>query len=232
VDAKNGTQNTMIAAALETGNCTLRAEVMVTQIRTNDGGRVTGLRYVDTAGQTTEVSAEVVILSCGAVETARLLLNSTTPQEPQGMGNASDQVGRHLQGHYYPGAAGIFEQEMWDGLGPGASVATCEFNHDNEGIIGGGMLADEDIVLPVIFWKRDHPSDVPRWGQAGKTFMRENYRRFSDVKGPVQEFPHPDGRVTIDPAVRDRYGLPVAHFSGTTHPETVRTAQFMRDRAV
>ena len=131
------------------------------------------------------------MLSCGAIETARLLLNSATAQEPPGIGNGSDQVGRHLQGHYYPGAIGLFPKTMWDGLGPGASTATCEFNHGNDGIIGGGMLADEFIVLPIIFWKRSLPPDLPRWGAANKQFMRENYRRVSDLKGPGAGNPQP-----------------------------------------
>jgi choline dehydrogenase-like flavoprotein len=127
---------------------------------------------------------------------------------------------------------GLFDELMWDGLGPGASTATCEFNHGNDGIVGGGMLADEFLVLPIIFWKRMLPPDLPRWGAANKAFMRENYRRVSDVKGPVQEIPHPDGRVQVSVQVKDRYGIPVAQFSGTTHPETVRTARFMRERAI
>ena len=61
--------------------------------------------------------------------------------------------------------------------------------------------------------------------------MRDNYRRVADLRGPVQEIPSPDGRITIDPQVKDRYGIPVVHLSGTTHPETLRTARFMRERA-
>lgn len=231
VDAKNGTQNTMIPRAIASGNCTLLTEVMVKQLTVSESGKVTGITYRDEAGNETNVTADVIVLSCGAVETARLLLNSASKQEPQGIGNNSDQVGRHLQGHYYPGGVGLFPDEMWDGMGPGASVATCEFNHDNDGIVGGGMLVDEDILLPITLWKRDLPPDLPRWGKANKDFMRENYRKISDVKGPVQEIPHPDGRVQVNPSVTDKYGISVAHFSGTTHPETVRVANFMRDRA-
>ena len=199
VDAKNGTQNTMIPRALASGNCTLLTGVMVECIMTNDAGHVTGVRYFDENGNATTVTADVLVLSCGAIETARLLLNSRTRQEPDGIGNNSDQVGRHLQGHYYPGAIGLFPDNMWDGIGPGASVATCEFNHDNDGIVGGGMLCDEDISMPIKFWNRDLPPDVPRRGKAAKDFMRENYRRTTDIRGPVQEIPHPDGRVQVNP---------------------------------
>ncbi len=231
VDAKNGTQNTMIARALATGHCTLLVECMVERLLVSEAGRVIGVAYFNREGERGEATADVVIVSAGAVESARLLLNSTSPIEPNGLGNNGDQVGRHLQGHYYPGATGLFPDEIYDGVGPGASTATCEFNHENDGVIGGGMLADDFILLPIIFWKRKLPPDLPRWGAANKAFMRENYRRVTDVTGPVQEIPSRDARVRVSKRVRDKWGIPVAHLSGTTHLETVRTAAFMHQRA-
>ncbi len=231
VDAKNGSQNTLIERAIASGNCTLQTEMMVSTLLTDASGHVTGIRAIDRTGAMCEFTAEVVVLSGGAVETARLLLNTTTTREPNGLGNNGDQVGRHLQGHYYPGAVGLFDEVMYDGVGPGGAIATCQFNHGNDGIVGGGMLQDDDIVLPIIFWKRALPPELPRWGRANKDFMRENYRRVSDIRGPLQEIPSPDSRVTLSPTVRDRYGIPVAQFSGTTHPETVRIAQFMNAQA-
>ena len=94
------------------------------------------------------------------------------------------------------------------------------------------MLANEFIKLPIIFWKGALPPDVPRWGEANKQWMRENFARTLHIMGPVQDIPHPDSRVTVNPSVRDRFGLPVAQVSGTTHPETVKTARFMWERAV
>jgi choline dehydrogenase-like flavoprotein len=231
VDAKNGTQNTMIPGALATGRCDLLAETMVERIITDAAGRVTGVAYFDKAGQRIEVQADIVVLCAGAIETARLLLHSATAAEPTGLGNRSDQVGRHLQGHYYPGASGLFPEQLQEGIGPGPGTATCEFNHGNEGIVGGGMLADDFIPLPITFWKGMVPPDLPRWGAANKQFMRDNYRAVRDIRGPVQEIPHPDGRVTLDATVVDKWGIPVARLSGTTHPETVRTAAFMFERA-
>jgi choline dehydrogenase-like flavoprotein len=187
--------------------------------------------YFDRHDRPQEARAEVVVLAAGAIETARLLLNSATTREPAGIGNGGDQVGRNLQGHAYTGVNCRFAEPIWDGLGPGVSTATLRFNHGNDGVIGGGMLADEFTLLPIIFQKRYLPPDIPRWGAANKAFMREAYRYVTDVKGPVQEIPHPDGRVTIARDVRDRWGLPVARLSGTTHPETIRTAAFLQERA-
>ena len=231
VDAKNGTHNTMIARALATGRCDLMTQAMVVRINTDSSGHVSGVSYYDRDGQLGDVEAEVVICAGGAIETARLLLNSTSPQHPNGLGNQHDQVGRNLQGHYYPAAVGLMPEAVYDGLGPGISTATVQFNHGNRDLIGGGMLADEFIELPVIFWARQLPPDLPRWGLAHKQFMRENYTRVMRVTGPVQEIPNPEARATIDPSVSDRWGTPVVRLSGTAHPETVRTAAFMFERA-
>ena len=231
VDAKNGTHNTFIARALATGLCDLVTQAMVVRINTRPSGHVSGVSYYGREGQIQTADAESVICAGGAIETARLLLNSASPQHPHGLGNQHDQVGRHLQGHYYPAAVGLMPEPVYDGVGPGISTATIQFNHGNSGVLGGALLADEFIELPVIFWARQLPPDLPRWGMANKHFMRENYRRVMRVTGPVQEIPSPEARVTLDPSVRDRWGMPVARLSGTTHMETVRTAAFMFERA-
>jgi choline dehydrogenase-like flavoprotein len=197
----------------------------------HDAHRAAGVTYTDATGAQHTVHAATVVVSAGAVESARLLLNSASGDHPNGLGNHSDQLGRNLQGHMYPRAIGLLPDPVNDLQGPGVSVCTTQFNHGNADVIGGGMLADEFITLPVIFWKRFLPPEIPRWGAAAKEFMRYAYPRFVDITGPVQEIPSPDSRVTLDSNVRDRYGLPVARLSGTTHPESVRTSAFMFERA-
>ena len=229
-DAKNGTQNTFIPRALATGRCTLQTGAMTERINTDAAGGVTGVTYWDSAGERVTADAEVVICSAGAIETARLLLNSRSDAHPQGLGNTHDLVGRNLQGHYYAGATGWMEKSVWDGIGPGATTATLRFNHGNDGIVGGGMLADDFIEQPINFVKR-HVPDAPRWGLAHKQWVRHNYTRLLRVFGPVHEIPNPSARVTVDPDVADRWGIPVPRLSGTVHPETVRVHAFMNRRA-
>ena len=93
------------------------------------------------------------------------------------------------------------------------------------------MLADDFVMLPVEFWKTALPPDLPRYGLGPKHFMRDNYRRVTQLRGPVQEIPTADCRVTLADGIRDRFGMPVARLSGVTHPETRRTAAAIRDRA-
>ena len=230
-DAKNGTQNTVIPRALATGNCDLKTSAVAEKIETDDRGIVRGVSYfVDAQPRRETARAKLVIVSAGAIESARLLLNSQSSLHPAGLGNEYDQVGRNLQGHLYPRAYGISPARVFNGIGPGVTIATIQFNHDNPGIIGGGMLADDFIKPPIDFWYDSLPPDLPRWGIENKRFMRENFTRVMHVRGPVQDIPNPEGRVTIDNTVRDKYGIPVARLSGTTHPATVEAADFMRER--
>jgi choline dehydrogenase-like flavoprotein/threonine dehydrogenase-like Zn-dependent dehydrogenase len=62
------------------------------------GERVSGVRAATVGGRRLEVRAPVVVLACGAIENARLLLASRS-RRPAGLGNAHDQVGRHFQDH-------------------------------------------------------------------------------------------------------------------------------------
>jgi choline dehydrogenase-like flavoprotein len=228
-DAKTGSQNTVIPRALATGNCELKPSAVAETIETDDRGNVIGLSYFTGSARETARS-KCVVVSAGAIESARLLLNSRSSFHPAGLGNEYDQVGRNLQGHLYPRAYGLSPTKVFNGIGPGVTIATIQFNHDNAGIIGGGMLADDFIKPPIDFWYDSLPPDLPRWGVENKRFMRDNYTRVMHVRGPVQDIPNPEGRVTIDESVRDKWGIPVARLSGTTHPATVDAAEFMRER--
>lgn len=234
-DSKTGSQNTMLPRAFKTGRCTLVPHATAERLVTDHRGKVTGVAYVidDASGITRKtVHAKAVVIACGASETARLLLNSQTDQEPNGIGNNSDQVGRHVQAHYYQGAHGLYDDIVQDGVGPGVTISTLQHAHDNPGIVGGGMIANEFIKLPIIFYKGSFAPGVPRWGLAAKEFMRDYYRRTIHVQGPIQEIPAADGRISIDADVRDKYGLPVARLSGTQHHESIKAGHFLRDKAI
>ena len=89
------------------------------------------------------MEADIIVVAASATETARLLLNSKSNRFPNGIGNDNDWVGRNLQGHAYCGAKGLFDYDVLDLKGPGATVAIMDYNHHNEGIVGGGLLCNE-----------------------------------------------------------------------------------------
>jgi len=230
VNAKCGTQNTVIPRALATRNCVLRTGSMAKEILTDPRGRVTGVAYFDANDRWQRQTADIVIVSSAAVESARLLLNSKSQAHPAGLGNRYGWVGRNLQGHTYSGAWGLFDYDVYDDIGPGASIALCDYNHGNAGLVGGAMLANEFIRLPYQFVAAT-PSDVPAWGAAHKDFMRRAYRRSIAIQGPTQEVPIAESRVEVDPKVKDYWGIPVARLSGGRHPKTMETANAMARKA-
>jgi choline dehydrogenase-like flavoprotein len=229
-DAKNGSQNTVIPVALNTGNCELRTECTVKEVLTDDRGRARGVAYFDAKGHLQQQLADIVVVSSGATESARLLLNSKSRLFPDGLGNRHDQVGRNLQGHHYSGATGYFDFDTYDDVGPGASIAVSDYNHGTPGLCGGGMLANEFIRLPIHMIDR-LPPGAPRWGLGHKQAMRDWHKRTIAVMGPTQQIPTADARVTLDPTVRDKWGMPVVRISGNVHPHTFDIGEVQAKRA-
>ncbi len=230
VDAKCGTHNTVIPKALATKNCQLRTGCMVKRVVTNERGRATAVEYYDANDRLQTQEADLIVVSAAAIESARLLLNSRSKLFPNGLGNRYDWVGRNLQGHTYTGAFGLMPEDVYDDLGPGASIAISDYNHGNHGLTGGAMLANEFIRLPYQFVTM-LPSDIPRWGKAHKDFMRAAYRRVIVVQGPTQEMPVFDSRVEADPVVKDYWGIPVARLSGGRHKQTLMVSAVMAGKA-
>jgi choline dehydrogenase-like flavoprotein len=225
VDAKTGAHNSVLADAVVSGHCTVLVGTRVARVLTGSPGRATGVALMaeDGVGSPREVRAGAVVLSAGAIETARLLLMSQL---------GGPLVGTSLQGHTYVGAVGLFDEPVTDAAGPGPAIATCQFLHGNEGFVGGGMLADEFVKTPISFWHTALPPDAPRWGTAAKEAMRDGYLRTAHVMGPIQELPNGAARVQLDHTVTDHLGLPVARLSGHSHPDDYQAASFLAERAL
>jgi choline dehydrogenase-like flavoprotein len=231
LNARSGTHNTVIPRALASGNCELRTGCMTREVLIDDSGRARGVSYYESGSKSLQTqTADIVIVSCAAVESARLLLNSKSKLFPNGLGNRYDWVGRNLQGHTYTGAVGLFAEDTYDDIGPGAQIAICDYNHGNEGLAGGAMLANEFIRLPYQFIGQV-PNFVPRWGKAHKDWVRNAYRRTVMVQGPVQEMPNFESRVEVDPRVKDAWEIPVARMSGAKHPHSLQIAKFISGKA-
>ncbi len=237
VDAKNGSHNTMVPRAVKTGLCDLALQTRVTEVTTDARGIVDGVELVEPqAGgglQRRRVRAKAIVLAAGAIETARLLLLSHSRHHPGGLGNTFGHVGRHLQTHTYPVALGVLPPDVAPVLaGPGVGTATLALTHDNPGVIGGALLANDFVMTPIAFWESALPPNVPRWGKANKDAMRRFFGRVVDIRGPVQQIPSPDLRVTLQPGVRDACGVSTVRLGGEIHPETRRAARFIEEQAV
>jgi choline dehydrogenase-like flavoprotein len=211
VDAKNGSDVAALPTAIRFGAQLLAGTQVV---RISDGGSVD----VVAGDQHRTILAGRIVLAAGAIETARLLQVSR-------IGN--DWVGDCLQGHTYAGAFGRFDDVIVDGLGPGPSVATRQFAHHNDGVIGGGLLANDFIKLPALFYLHALPANAPRHGPAALDEVARWYLRTGHVWGPVQEVPTRAARVRLAEHTVDAAGVPVARLEGSQHSEDIRTAELL-----
>jgi len=230
INAKNGTQNTVIPVALKTGNCELRTNCQVTEILMGDNGKAIGVKYYDENDKAHIQTADIVVLAGAAVESAKLLLNSKTSRFPNGLGNNNDWVGRNLQNHAYTGAGGIFDKEIQHMVGPGATIGICDYNHHNKEIIGGGLLTNEFYNTPYLFSKW-RPPDETRWGLGHKEFQRSNFFRYTRLIGPIQEMPTLDHRVVMYNGIKDHWGMPIVGFAGGKHPLDYEHCKFLSTKA-
>lgn len=231
-NAKNGSFNTFLDRALASGRCDLLTGVQATEIAVDRSGKATGIDVVDwSTGARKTINAGHIVVAAGALESARLLLNSKSNVHPSGIGNRFDQVGRHVQGHVYVQAFGLFDEPLAHMTGPGVSISTCDYYYENAETPLGGVLHNEVVRLPIFHYFTALPPDAPRWGAGAKQAMREMYRRTAMVYGPVQEVPTPDCRVMVSEDVKDKFGNPVVRWGGKLHPDTIRAAELHRDRA-
>lgn len=99
LNAKSDAHVCGVEPALDFPNVTLLTNALVTKLETDASGRRVSAVKVSRNGQDEEFSADTVILSAGAINSAALLLRSANDKHPNGLGNSSDQVGRNYMGH-------------------------------------------------------------------------------------------------------------------------------------
>src|SRR6202049_1274063 len=125
--AKWSTLYTEIPTAEATGKLDLRPESHALQIQHDSDGNATGVLYADKDGKHIVQKARIVCVACNAIESARLLLNSSSSTFPQGLGNSSGQVGKNYMRHTTGSVYATFAKPV----------------HMNRGTIMAGIVTDE-----------------------------------------------------------------------------------------
>ena len=80
-------------------NLTLLTGAYVSRLETDASGTSVNAVQVTRDGREETYSADIVVVACGALSSALLLLRSASPQHPNGLANGSDQVGRNYMRH-------------------------------------------------------------------------------------------------------------------------------------
>ena len=109
--AKASTDVTYWPKALTLG-ARLKTNCRVREITLNSRGLADGVIYYDADGNVSEQKANSVVLACNGVGTPRLMLNSCSPQFPDGIANSSGLVGKNLMFHPYSILFGTFDERI------------------------------------------------------------------------------------------------------------------------
>jgi choline dehydrogenase-like flavoprotein len=100
VGAKADAQVVCVDPALEHSNVDLVTGARVDRLETDAAGKtVTAVVATMSDGSEQRFSGDVVVVSCGALNSALLLLRSASDNHPHGLANGSDQVGRNYMRH-------------------------------------------------------------------------------------------------------------------------------------
>jgi choline dehydrogenase-like flavoprotein len=222
VNANFTSPNVLLFPAMTTGKLTIITNAMAREVTTDDRGLATGVSYVDKAsGEDKHVRARVVVLAASSCETARLLLNSKSSRNPNGLANASGIVGKYLTDTTGTSVAG-FTPKLIDLPA-----------HNCDGV--GGM----HVYMP--WWLDNKKLDFPRgyhiepWGGRGvpsagfmggihrypngggygaalKNDYRHLYGTTIGFDGRGEMIPNEKSYCEIDPDKKDRWGIPILRF--------------------
>jgi len=214
--------NVLLFPAQRTNRLRIITNAMAREVTVNAQGLATGVSYINTAtGADEHIRARVVVLAASACESSRILLNSKSPQFPQGLANSSGVVGKYLTDTTGSDVSG-FIPKMVDHV-----------PHNCDGVGGG------HIYMP--WWLDNKKLDFPRgyhievWGGLGVPsygFMggiqqyepgggygaqlKNDYRRYYGstigFSGRGEQIPNEDCYCELDPAAKDKYGIPVLRF--------------------
>jgi choline dehydrogenase-like flavoprotein len=232
VMAKSSTLYTMIPEAEATGRCEIRPHSYVYQVALNKSGRTTGVHYFDRNKHQQFQKARAVVLSANGAETSRLLLNSASDRFPQGLANSSGLVGKYLMFNQGSGVHAQFEHE----LNEYKSVQVTRILHDfydadpKRGFYGGGGI-DARMGSQPLGWALASGGGLPLWGTELKERL-DAFPRSMMSTGHCTSLAVEANSVSIDPELKDAWGIPAIRVTYRDHPDDLAMAKFLQDRAL
>ena len=221
----------LLPPALATKRLTIVTNAMAREVTVGDDGLATGVTYVDkNTGRENHVRGRIIVMAASACETARLLLNSTSSRFPKGLGNSSGVVGKYLTDTTGTSVRG-FIPRMMNGVphnedGASGSHLYMPWWGDNQKLdfprgyhieLGGGRRMPGFGTLGGVhlYHTTDGDGGLVSSGGYGQQ-LKDDYRRFYGAtvgfSGRGEMIPNEDSYCEIDPAVVDRWGIPVLRF--------------------
>jgi choline dehydrogenase-like flavoprotein len=204
-----------LPAAARTGRFTLISDAVVSHLLMNEDGKASGVYYIErTARNHREARAKIVVLAASALESTRILLNSTSRRFPQGVGNSSGVLGRYLMDHFtLEGAGGILaslRSSKREPIGNPAGYLIAKYvntgSRRNRNFLRGYRF-DGDASQSLY----QHAFSTRGFGSEFRRKVREEIPYYFGITAQGECLPRYDNYVTLDPEKKDAWGIPVLH---------------------
>ncbi|MDP9338477.1 MAG: GMC family oxidoreductase [Acidobacteriota bacterium] len=235
VGAKSSSLVAAIRVAERTGRCEIRPDSYVHRIETDARGRAIGATYFDKDKNTHLQKAKAVIVCANGAETPRLLLMSANKQFPNGLANSSGIVGKNLMLNSGAISLGTFEHPLNDYKGFAVSRILHDFyelDAQKVGFFGGGGLDARFDITPIGFALNAMPPGSPRWGSDFKKVLGKNFTRTMEVFAHATSLAVEDNSFSLDPELKDAWGLPALRMTYKDHPDDLKLAKWLNDRSL
>jgi choline dehydrogenase-like flavoprotein len=232
--SKSSSFVTTLPIAEATGKCEVRPDSYVSRIETNSEGRVTGVAYFDGKKQLQLQRARAVVVCANGAETPRLLLNSASTRFPNGLANSSGMVGKHLMFNTYFGVNAQFEQPLNEHKSVQNTRMMLDFyaTDPKRGFYGGGGIDARFGKYPITFALGGLPPGSPTWGEEFARGLARQFTRTMFFGTHGTSLPLEANSVSIDPSLKDAWGLPCMRITYKDHPDDLKTAEFLGARAL
>jgi choline dehydrogenase-like flavoprotein len=232
--SKSSSFVTTLPIAEATGKCEVRPDSYVARIETNSEGRVTGVAYFDGKKQLQLQRARAVVLCANGAESPRLLLNSESTRFPNGLANSSGMVGKHLMFNTYFGVNAQFEQPLNEHKSVQNTRMMLDFyaTDPKRGFYGGGGIDARFGKYPITFALGGLPPGSPAWGEEFARSLARQFTRTMFFGTHGTSLPLEANSVSIDPSLKDAWGLPCMRITYKDHPDDLKTAEFLGARAL
>jgi choline dehydrogenase-like flavoprotein len=232
--AKSSTLVSVIPTAEKTGKCEIRPNSYVRKIETDAQGRATGAVYFDANRREVFQRAKAVVLCANGAETARLLLMSKSKRFPNGLANSSGLVGKYLMWDTGGLAMGLFEHPLNEYKG----IQVTRVIHDyyradpKRGFYGGAGLDARFNYYPANFALQGMPPDAPKWGADYKKMLATYFTHTMTVLAHISSLPQLRNSISLDPDLKDAWGLPAMRVTFDFHPDDVKTLHWALTKQV
>lgn len=203
--------NHHLGEAVATGLCEVRANVSVRRVVPGErGGQATVVFQAHDAATSEELPADAVVVAAGAIESARLLLLSTSSRFPDGVGNATGRVGQGVTFHHVWWNNLVYGERLFAGRFGGYTGQSYQFaNAATRGRHGS---------IKVVFSSRVESVHVREPGSAEETRLRLQARaRVRPLLLAAESVPSQGKYVALSDRT-DRFGDPFAHVHYESDP--------------